>query len=217
SAGLVVLRPTHYPRSHFHGVIATVVPVAGKPVERFLGRNVSFKELITTAYGQNAGRVTLPWDAPKTNFDFLVTVSERQQERLQEAIRKQFGFVARQESRETEVLAVRVANAQLPGLSISGADTKESVEFKEERLWFRHVRVSALNSGLEGALGQPVVDKTGLTNVYDFSLAWDPQVRDELQNGATARAAADKLLNGFGLALTPDRATLDVLVVKRGE
>jgi len=63
----------------------------------------------------------------------------------------------------------------------------------------------------------PVVDKTGLTNFYDFSVAWDPQVRQQLHDRQTARAAVDKILNAFGLALKPDTAPLEMLVVKNAK
>lgn len=217
ASGLVVVRPTRFAWSHFNGIISTTVPVLGKPVERLMGRNVTFKDLIATAYGQNAGRVALPWDAPKTNFDFLVTVPDHQQQRLQEAIHKQLGFVARMEAHGADVLALKIANPDLPGLTVSDANKKENVEFKDGRLYSTHVQVGAMTGELEQVLGTPVVDKTGLTNFYDYSLAWNSQVQQQLQNGPTARAAVDKILDDWGLALKPDTDTLEMLVVKRAE
>jgi hypothetical protein len=55
----------------------------------------------------------------------------------------------------------------------------------------------------------------GLTNAYDFSLAWNPQLQQQLQNVPTARAIVDRILNACGLALKPDTATLEMLVVKK--
>jgi uncharacterized protein (TIGR03435 family) len=217
SSGLVVVRPTRFPKTHFNGIVSTTVPVHGKPTWRMMGRNVTFKELMAAAYGQNAGRVVVPWDAPKTNFDFLVTVRDRQRPRLQEAIRKQLGFVAHMERHNTEVLALKVENANLPGLAVSDPDKKEDVAFKDGKLQFTHVQLGAMTGGLEQALRTPVVDKTGLTNHYDFSLAWDTQILHQLQNGPTARTAVDKILTGWGLALKPDTVTLEMLVVKRAD
>ncbi|HEV2456700.1 MAG TPA: DUF3738 domain-containing protein [Verrucomicrobiae bacterium] len=46
---------------------------------------------------------------------------------------------------------------------------------------------------------RPVVDKTGLTNCYDFSVEWDAPFLKRLQNESTARPELDKLLGGWGL------------------
>jgi len=217
SSGLVVVRPTCFARSHYNGIVSTTVLVFGKPARRTMGRNVSFKDLMATACGQTPERVLLPSDAPKTNFDFLVTARVHQQQKLREAIRKKLGFVARMESHETDVLALKVANPSLPGLAVSGADQKEHVEFKDGRLCFTHVPVAAFTVGLEQALGRPVVDRTGLTNLYNLSLAWDPQLQRELQNGPTARAAVDRILKAWGLTLKLDTARVEMLVVKRAD
>ena len=216
-SGLVVVRPTRFAKSHFNGIISTIVPSFGKPVRRIMGRNVTFNDLIAAAYGQNTGRVVLPSDAPATNFDFLVTVRSHPEQRLQEAIRKNLGFVARLESRNVEVLALKMENPNLPGLVVSDAGKKENVSYDDGKLRFTHVRVGALAGGLEQAFGTPVVDRTGLTNVYDFSLAWGPEVQEQLRNGPTARALLNKIVKDWGLALKPDTAPVEMLVVKKGD
>ncbi len=215
SSGLVVVRPTRFAKFHFNGIVSTAVPVWGKPVRRLMGRNVTFKELMAAAYGQNPDRVVLPWDAPKTNFDFLVTARDQPQKQFREAIRRQLGFVAGMEPHEVDVLAMRVANASLPGLAVSAADKKENVEVKDGRICFTHIQVGMLTRGLEQVFGTPVVDRTGLTNAYDFSLALDVEMQRRLQKGPTARAAVNKMLNEWGLMLKPDTETLEMLVVKR--
>ena len=162
-SGLLVLRPTRFSRSHFNGIVATTVRVFGKPAPRLIGRNVSFRDLIAAAYGRNAATIALPADAPKTNFDFLVTTRGDPQGRLREAIRKDLGFVARLEPHDTEVLALKVQDANLPGLTVNETAGRGGVHFKDGKLLFTHVRLGALTGGLEQALGMPVVDKTGLT------------------------------------------------------
>ena len=63
----------------------------------------------------------------------------------------------------------------------------------------------------------PVVDKTGLTNSYDFSTVFDGQTQERLSLKATRRATIEKMLNGWGLALKPDTAFIEMLVVKRDD
>jgi len=68
---------------------------------------------------------------------------------------------------------------------------------------------------LEGILKMPVVDKTGLTNYYDFSLVWDSQTAQQIQNGTLDQATGQKILAEWGLGLEPDTASLEMLVVKK--
>jgi uncharacterized protein (TIGR03435 family) len=66
-------------------------------------------------------------------------------------------------------------------------------------------------------LKTPVVDKTGLTNFYDFSLAWDAQTRRGIQNGTLSPEEGEKILAGWGLALEPDTASIEMLVVEKAK
>lgn len=213
--GIVMVRPTHFPKSVRKGISGMSVQIGGKQVQRFVGRNATFKEMIALAYGQNEQRVVVPWGEPKTNFDFLVTVKEKQQERLQEVIRKKLGFVAKTEERDSEVLALKVANSDLPGLAVSGNDEKENVSFNDGKLEFKHMRLGMMAGGLEDVYKTPVVDKTGLTNAYNFSLAMDMQLQRLLSDPATARPVVDKILSGWGLKLEKDVSPMQVLVVSK--
>ena len=171
-AGLVVVRPTHFAKSPRTGIMSASATVSGKRIWRIMGRDVTFKELMAVAYGQSQGRVTLPPGAPPGNFDFLVTVPDSQLPRLQTAIRKKLGYVAQQEIREADVLAMKIKDASLPGLTVSAAGTKPNADFKNGKLFFSHMRLQVVTGGLEQMLKSPVVDKTDLTNLYDFSTIW---------------------------------------------
>ena len=70
SPGLVIVRPTHFPKPPTNGIAAEVVK--GSPW--IVGRNVTFQQLVAEAYNYNPGRISLPVGLPKNNFDFLVTV-----------------------------------------------------------------------------------------------------------------------------------------------
>lgn len=213
-AGMVVVRPTHFPKSSRSGIMSDTIQVSGKPVWRMMGRNVSFRQLIAMAYGRSEGRVVLPASAPGGNFDFLVTVRSDQQPRLQAAIRKKLGYIAKTENRDTDVLALKIKNGALPGLVASDDGAKPNANFKKGKLFFTHMRPGMLAGGLEQALKMPVVDKTDLTNFFDFSTDWNPQMQRQLQNETTARAAVEKILNGWGLGLEPDSESVEMLIVK---
>jgi uncharacterized protein (TIGR03435 family) len=204
-AGKVVVRPTHFSSSSQSGT--TFVN------RRMVGRNVTFKELIAVAYGENSGRVALPSGAPKNNFDFLVTALSNQQGLLREAVQKKTGYTAQKEMRDTDVLALKIEDQTLPGLKISDADEKQNTNFKNGRLYFTHTKLAEISGGLEGVLKMPVVDKTGLTGFYDFSLAW----RAGMNPNNLSRDDLDKILAEWGLGFEPDTASIEMLVVEKAK
>jgi uncharacterized protein (TIGR03435 family) len=214
-AGLVVVRPTHFTYLRRNGIFYASSPHDGGKGSRMMGRNVGLRDVMAAAYGQNPSRVVLPPAAPKGNFDFLVTVAGDQRPRLQAVIRRKLDYVAQMETRDTDVLALKIVSANLPGLTVSGASEKEKITFNDVKLRFTHMRLTVMADVLEQLLKTPVVDKTGLTNYYDYTVAWDSQTQRQLENDMTARATVNKILNGLGLGLEPDTASLEMLVVKK--
>jgi uncharacterized protein (TIGR03435 family) len=71
---------------------------------------------------------------------------------------------------------------------------------------------------LSGQTGRPVVDATGLTEEYDFSLSWIPRPPDappaENPIGPDIFAALQQQL---GLKLEPKKGLIEVLVIDRAE
>lgn len=212
--GLDVIRPTHFSLSVFRrGVIWTPDRRTGNGAPRIMGRNVSLRDIVAVAWQEPADRVQMPTGAPTNNFDFIVTVSQPRKQ-LQKAIHRQFGYTVDKESVETDVLALKVADPSLPGLTVSAADEKENTDFKKGRLYLTHMRLNELTRGFEQVLKTPVVDKTGLTNYYDFSIPWTGQFMKQLRDQSTARPAVDKLVADWGLGFEPDTASMEMLVVK---
>lgn len=205
--GLVVVRPTHFPKSPTNGM--AFASVKGK--RWMAGRNVTFQQLMATAYSYNPGRVALPPSAPKNNFDFLVTALSGPEEHLRLAIQKKTGYTASVETRDTDVLALKVEDPNSQGLKVSDAGEKGNANFKNGRLYFTHTKLAEISDGLEGVLKMPLVDKTSLTNFYDFSLAW----RAGMNPNNLSRADVDKILAEWGLGLEPDTASIEMLVVEK--
>ena len=73
-----------------------------------------------------------------------------------------------------------------------------------------------VTDGLENFFKTPIVDKTGLTNYYDFSLVWDAQTARQIQSGTLDQATGQKILAEWGLGLEPDTASMEMLVVSKG-
>jgi uncharacterized protein (TIGR03435 family) len=215
--GLVVVRPTHFPNSPQKTSPTEMAQTTVKGTQWMVGRNVTLQQLIATAYSyNNPGRIALPPNPPKGNYDYLVTVPKDPEARLQSAIRRKLGYTAQPETRDTPVLALKVENPNSPGLKVSTA-AKEDVSPKNGRLYFTHMRLTGVTDGLEGMLKMPVVDKTGLTNFYDFSLIWDAQTAKQISSGTLDNETGKKILAEWGLGLEPDTASIEMLVVKKAK
>jgi len=214
-AGLVIVRPTHFPSSPRKSSPPGIMETSVKGAQWMVGRNVTFQQLMAIAYSYNPGRIALPFDPPNGNFDFLVTVPKDPQTRLKSAIRRKLGYVAQVETRDTSVLALKVEDPNSPGLKVSPDNERDNADVKNGRLYFTHQRLTTITSGLEGILKIPLVDKTGLTNFYDFSLVWDTKTQQQIQNGTLDNESGQKILAEWGLGLEPDTASIEMLMVKK--
>lgn len=209
---VLILRPTHFADSQRHGEVSFARNLkAGKPVMRIMGRKVSFERVIATAYSCAPNRIILPLDAPKGDYDFLVTLPEKQNEHLQAAIKKKLGWIANWESRETEVLSLKIKTPNAPVLQLSTNGQRTSISVQNGKLQATHMRLAFLSSLLGNVSKQPVLDKTGLTNYYDFSVDYD---WGKYRNNPD-QEAVDKILNALGLELEPDTTSMSMLVVKK--
>jgi uncharacterized protein (TIGR03435 family) len=215
-ANVVLVRLTYFSKASQKSSPPNGVTYATVRGARWMvGRNVTFPMLIAVAYGYNPGRIKLPATAPTGNFDFLVTSPKEPEARLQSAIRRKLGYMARREIRETDVLVLKVKNSNPPGLKVSTA-TRGNVAPKNGRLYFTHMHLNVVTDGMQAMLKTPVVDKTGLTNFYDFSLVWDKQTQQQMQSGKLDQETGGKILNDWGLGLEPDTASIEMLVVTKG-
>ena len=214
-ANLVIVRPTHFANARGNGITTTSFQRGGKPVRWMMGRNVTFQELMAVAYGRSVSHVELPVGAPKDHYDFLVTVPDDLEQHLQSAVRRKLGYVAELETLDTPVLALKVENPDAAGLKASPDNEKEGTDTRNGRLYFTHTKLSVVTDALDGILKTPVVDKTGLTNNYDFSLVWDAQTQKQIEGGTLDIETGKKILAEWGLGLEPDTASMEMLVVKK--
>jgi uncharacterized protein (TIGR03435 family) len=209
-ANIAVVQPTHFPDQagkikHIH---------KNDKLTRTVGRNVTFRDLIAEAYDCEPGCVVLPPDAPTGGFDFLVTVSPGTRSRLRNAIETELGYRAKSEMLDTKVMVLQVTDPTLPGMTISTA-SDDDVSYRDGRLYFMRQPISMVVKGLEEGLALPVVDKTGLTNNYDFSLTWDDRTTRRMRDGAFTFDGTQKVLNGWGLELKPDTARMEMFTVTK--
>jgi uncharacterized protein (TIGR03435 family) len=210
-ADLVVLRPTHFSDSyakvsHYHENDSLV---------RTVGRDVPLRQAIAEAYDCTPAQVILPADAPTDRFDFLVTTSSKVRAHLRKAIEEQLHYTARRETQNTDVLVLKVSDSALPGMTVSAADESEDMNYKDGKLYFTHQPISAIVGGLSEGLNRPVLDQTGLTSAYDFSVSWGHDIETRMENGQFSVDGTRKVLAGWGLSLESSNVTMDMYVVTK--
>lgn len=217
-SGYIVIRPTH---SVAQGA-ANRNRIAYASVNRdmrIVGVNVTFHTLIALTYNQDPSLITIPWNAPTNiNYDILVTArGGGLSQHLQSAIRSKLGFTADIETNEVPVVALKIENTSVETQAFKPSPDSEKTDtnMKNGRLFFTHTQLSTIMNGIEQIVKSPVVDETGLTNYYDFSLVWNRQMQQEMQNGSFSKDTGEKILESWGLGMEPDTAPMAMLVVKK--
>jgi uncharacterized protein (TIGR03435 family) len=213
--GLVMIRKTHFAFLPGSATFFASPPHHTGKGSWIMGRNASLRTVVSAAFSQIPSHVAMPPNAPSGNFDFLITTADKQAEELQTLIRKKFGYTAHKETRQTDVLALKVTNPRLPGLTLSGADDKPNNNVLDYEIRFTHRQVAIIARLLDQNLPTPVVNETGLTNAYNFSIKWNSRLQQQLQTGSMDRATINQMLASLGLSLEPETAPMEMLVVEK--
>ena len=155
--------------------------------------------------------------AVEQNSEALKTWTER----LQAELKSNLGVVAHREMRDTNVLLLRIGNPKAGGIKSERALTyllrprnweNLDAEFgRPGEVWFFDRPISNLVPFIESRLRIPVVNQTGLTNNYDFSLKWPESGR---RNNDVLKKA---LLDQLGLELVSTNMPIEMLVVEKAK
>ena len=164
--------------------------------------------------------MVFPDGEPQERYDFISTFDHGAEEALQKELKDQVGYVGRRETREADVLKLRLRRANAPGLKppISGGggdwmgagryycdDRPLSTEYPEP--------AEGLTKFLEVYFGTPVIDETGLTQHFQIDLRWTERGARDPNHELLKRALLDQL----GLELVVDRAPVEMLVLARAK
>jgi len=198
---------------------------------------------ILMAYAYKVGRADLifglPGWADSSRFDLNVKVSdpdkraldkltrEQRQAMLRAVLEDRFHLKVHWETKDMPVYELVVAKGgpKFKDTSPESAEGKaltsqrlgkESMSINNREMAAYGVRMGALSGYLSQELHRTVVDKTGLTGNYDFTLKWAPE-------DPAAESSGDKptmvtaLQEQLGLKLQPARGPVETLVVDHVE
>ena len=179
--------------------------------DKLFEKEMSLKRLVSAAYRRSGSRIIVPDGFSQKQFDVLLTFVDRPNERFQEGVEKQLGLAAHRETRETDVLLLRVKDANAPGLHRSpNPQGKPATGIRRGEIRFINEPLTSLASHLEAYLDIPVLDRTGLSGRFDMDLRWNQAV-----GNANRDAFQQALQDQLGLELVPSREPIEMLVVER--
>jgi uncharacterized protein (TIGR03435 family) len=197
----------------------------------------SLAQLITFAYVLHRSQISgLPGWAETERYEIVAKLPSggdpsdvQLRAMLQNLIQSRFGLSFHTDKRELSVYAIGVGKQGPAGIKMV-KNTNSGARMGAQglgRTRFQGVTMADLASTLQmRVLDRPVVDQSGLTDRYDFTLDWRP---DEFQfpnapapQRAAAIAAADALPDLYtafqeqlGMKLTATKAVADVLVIEK--
>jgi uncharacterized protein (TIGR03435 family) len=191
---------------------------AGRLPYALTDRHDQLRNAIAFAFGTPWTRVIAEVELPKENYDFYVTLpksvtnqdeSKNLKAVFSQAIEVTFGLSVKQETREMNVLVLRTNALSARKLARSNNPTGEHIS-GPGRVCASNVRLSQLARGLEYGIAIPVLDETGLTDVYSFDVEWNQKTHKDTNPEGMIAA-----VNNLGLDLVPAKKLMEVVVVRQ--
>jgi uncharacterized protein (TIGR03435 family) len=186
--------------------------------------NGSLKTLIRNAYGVLSFQLandpawldTEMYDIQATTGTSEQISPERLKPLLQSLLAERFAVQVHWETREDTVY-VLLPDKGGPKFHAGSADSKPGMNTQKgpERVTMTGTAqtMEVLASNLGNQLGRFAVDKTGLSGVWDFTLAWDRQTTTDSTGPSLFTALREQL----GLRLEAQKGPVQILVIDRAE
>jgi uncharacterized protein (TIGR03435 family) len=161
------------------------------------------------AYKYSEARIIAATPLPGGHYDFIANLTNGSAPALLQQINRQFGFVERYETIETNVYLLTLQNPNAPQLKLARLNRGNLVNSSPRNGTFRCVNepVLALARFLEDALHTPIIDQTGLTNHYDI----------KFDGGSNPEKLKQTVLDKVGLELVPGQAPVEMLIVDKAQ
>ena len=204
----VLIRPTPAGNQNGGGM------ASGKGGLTFSGSTVF--DVLSACYGISPVRVVTNCILPEGKFDFVVKTQGKHGDVastwLRQAVETTFDLHPKRETRTLAVFILSVATTNAQHLAPTVSTGGSSSQSRPGNLVGVNQSIDALAWSLEGRLGKPVLDETGLTNHYDFEPKWADAANERPKPESLLEAAREQL----GLELKPATRSVEVLVVEQG-
>jgi len=171
--------------------------------------------VLSSCYGINPVRVVTNCTLPEGKFDFVVKTPIKNGDAartwLRRAVESAFELHGKRETRDMAVFILSVAKPNSENLVPTVSTGGSSAQSGPGRMQGVNQSIGSLAWSLEGKLGKPVLDETGLTNHYDFELKWTDAGDEHPKPEVLVQAVHEQL----GLELKPATRPVELLVVEK--
>jgi uncharacterized protein (TIGR03435 family) len=196
--------------------------------DRFTATNATVVQLLRAAYSVQEFQIEgEPGWSGSERFDITATIPAGQRgdewrQMLQTLLAERFRLTLRREQRESTVLALFVAPS---GLKIAPAGEARcrppnascGMSAAPTQIVARGQSMDQLATRLARSIGQPVLNRTAISGIFDFTLQWEQEDQFREPGASASPAIFTALSEQLGLRLQRERAPVDVLVVERVE
>ena len=189
---------------------------------KMVGTGLSAEEVVAAAFtgSFSSARVISNGELPAGKYDYIATLPGKQivnEKALQEEIRRKFGVAGKTEIRAADVLLLTVKLTNAPGLKLNtgGAWPKQGSGIEHLATGFSrgfNDPIIGIIADIENRANVPVIDGTGLTNLFDFDLNYtdgDLKARDW--------GKVNQALDPLGLELVSTNMPIEMLVVEKAK
>jgi uncharacterized protein (TIGR03435 family) len=133
-------------------------------------------------------------------------------EMMRSLLEDRFKLAVHWETRQQPIYELVLARG---GSKMKQADKRGFISFDPGRLASSGATTMTLSMMLEGPTGRMVIDKTGLTDLYEFRLEWTPD--DTPTDVATGPSLFTAIQEQLGLRLQSATGPVETLVIDRAE
>ncbi len=190
----------------------------------FIAENASLKTLLSAAYGLAKIRISGPAWIDSDRFDLTAKApggvpDSELGPMLQKLIQERFRAVVHRETREMAAFDMVV---EKDGLKIRAFDPAHppapppNYNYRGS-IMMGAVTMSELADSLASAAGRPVVDRTGVTGRYGFTLNFTPVTPPDAGGDSEPPDFFTAVQQQLGLRLESRRQPIEILVVDRAE
>jgi uncharacterized protein (TIGR03435 family) len=181
---------------------------------KLIGLGVRAQNVIASAYDFiTPARVTFSTKLPTGRYDYIACLSggeDVNEKALQAAVKQKFDVAGKIETRNTAVWLLKVKSSNASGLKRNDKDYGNALRTTPNGFHGWNESMSNLAYLLEDMANVPVVDKTGLTNRFDFDLNCR---KTDLENRDWNYT--NEALDQLGLELVPTNMPIEMLVVEK--
>jgi uncharacterized protein (TIGR03435 family) len=179
---------------------------------------------VNTATWDITARIDPPDVAPSRADADFVPWNERRLQRMQSLLAERFRLKCHMTTREMPVFELVLAKGGSKLKETTADESKRGAtnvegQGRKNQATFTGVTTKSLAAILSSEAGRMVLDKTGLTGSYDFTLTWtkDDQPTAANADGASGPTLFTAVQEQLGLKLESGKGPVDVLVIDSAE